>query len=530
MNHWFIKQFASALLIFFFFKVFSWRSKRSSTVSSKNPPEPAGAWPIVGHLPLLMAGGKELPHVTLAAMADKYGPAFIIRMGTYRALIVSSWEIEKECYTTNDRVFAPRPRIYDSSRTLRLQPFFVWVRPYGPYWREMSKIVNQELLSNSRLDLFKHVWDSEINSSIKKLYEVWGKTSIGGAEPVLVELKHWFADLTLNIIVKLIAGKPGHYHVDKYYTTSSSNMRIEDKVAEAARRYHKQFRDYFRLVGQFVVGDAVPILRWLDLGGYEKEMKITRRDLGVLMDEWLEGHKRKTTSADDDNDKSRERKDSMDVMLSVLDNKNKVLSQYFDADIINKSICLAITLLVNNPHFLKKAQDELDIHVGRERQVQESDIKNLLYLQAIVKETLRLYSGPLTGLREADEDCVVAGYHIPAGTRLIVNTWKIYRDPRVWSDPLEFQPERFLTTHKDMDVKGKNFELLPFATGRRACPAMSLALQIVHLSLVRTIHAFELKLPTDIPLDMTESAGLTNLKATPLEVLLMPRLPPNLYN
>nr|BBD34762.1 putative cytochrome P450 [Eschscholzia californica subsp. californica] len=509
---------ASALLLFF--KLFSWRSKRSSKSSNrdnlKQPPEPAGAWPIVGHLPHLMAGGRDLPHVTLAAMADKYGPAFIVRMGTYKALIVSSWEIEKECYTTNDRAFASRPRLIALEHLGYNHSLFGFA-PYGPYWREMRKIITQELLSNSRLDLFKHVWDSEINSSIKKLYEIWEKSSSsgdgGGAQPVLVEMKHWFADLTLNIIVKLVAGKPGLYRVDKYTSSTISNIAIEDKVAEAARRYHKQFRDFFRLVGQFILGDALPFLRWLDLGGYEKEMKRTRKELGVLMDEWLEAHKiKRLTPMENEGDKGREHKDFMDVMLSVLDNNNTELSKYFDADTINKSTCLgmiaggsdtpmvilvwALTLLVNNPHLLKKAQDELDIHVGRERQVQESDIKNLLYLQAVVKETLRLYSGPITGLREADEDCVVAGYHIPAGTRLIVNTWKIHRDPRVWSDPMEFQPERFLTTHKDMDVKGKNFELLPFATGRRSCPAMSLALQIVHLSLVRTIHAFDFKLPT----------------------------------
>lgn len=76
----------------------------------------------------------------------------------------------------------------------------------------------------------------------------------------------------------------------------------------------------------------------------------------------------------------------------------------------------AISLLLNNPHVLKKAQQELDIHVGEERQVTESDISKLVYLQAIVKETLRLYpAGFLGGTREFSQDCKLSGYHIPKG-------------------------------------------------------------------------------------------------------------------
>ena len=75
---------------------------------------------------------------------------------------------------------------------------------------------------------------------------------------------------------------------------------------------------------------------------------------------------------------------------------------------------------------LKTAQEELDKQIGRDKWVDESDIKNLHYLQAIVKESLRLYPpGPVTALREATEDCQIAGYDIPKGTRLIVNIWKL---------------------------------------------------------------------------------------------------------
>ena len=191
----------------------------------------------------------------------------------------------------------------------------------------------------------------------------------------------------------------------------------------------------------------------------------------------------------------------------------------------------ALSLLLNNREALKKAQEELDIHIGRERQVKESDMKNLVYLQAILKETMRLYpAAPLLVPHESMEDCTLVGYHVPAGTRLLVNLPKLHRDPYVWVDPTEFRPERFLTTHKGVDVRGQHFELIPFGSGRRMCPGISFALQVTQLTLATLLHAFEIANPSDEPVDMTEKVGLTNMKATPLEVILTPRLPSQVYS
>ena len=193
----------------------------------------------------------------------------------------------------------------------------------------------------------------------------------------------------------------------------------------------------------------------------------------------------------------------------------------------------ALALLLNNRDTLRRAQQELDEQVGRERQVKESDIKNLVYLQAVLKETLRLYpAGPLLMPHQSSEDCTVAGYHIPAGTRLLVNVSKVHRDPSVWPDPTAFRPERFLNgeAHQNVDVRGQSFELIPFGSGRRVCPGISLGLQVTQLGLASLLHGFDVtKLVSDEPNDMRETVGLTNLKASPLDVLVAPRLPTQAY-
>ncbi|KAB1224090.1 Cytochrome P450 82G1 [Morella rubra] len=148
----------------------------------------------------------------------------------------------------------------------------------------------------------------------------------------------------------------------------------------------------------------------------------------------------------------------------------------------------AISLLLNNPSVLKAAQKELDIQVGKDKWVQESDIKNLNYLQAIVKETMRIYPpGPVTGLREAMEDCTIGGYHVSKGTQLIINIWKLQRDPRVWSNPTEFQPE---------------------SSGRRSCPGITFGLQVVHLALARVLQGFDIATVGGRKVDMREGLGI----------------------
>nr|A0A0N7F297.1 RecName: Full=Demethylepipodophyllotoxin synthase; AltName: Full=Cytochrome P450 family 82 subfamily D polypeptide 61 [Sinopodophyllum hexandrum]ALG05144.1 cytochrome P450 family 82 subfamily D polypeptide 61 [Sinopodophyllum hexandrum] len=502
------------LLPCFFY--FVWKKPNNKI---KEPPQPAGAWPIIGHLHLLARG--DLPHKILSSFADKNGPVFKIQLGVHQALVVNNSEIAKECFTTNDRFFLNRPSGV-AAKIMGYNYVMLGVAPYGPYWRDMRKIIMLEFLSNRRLQSLKHVWHSEISISSKELYKLWETQNI---DFCLVDMKQWLADLTLNMSVKMVVGK-------RFFGSASASACEETESSNCP----KTLRNMFRLMGSFVLSDYLPYLRWLDLGGHEKEMKRTVKELDILFKGWLDEHKRKRLSGGKEDDDQ----DFMDVMLSILE-ESKLGN---DVDTINKTACLAIilggadttwatltwalSLLLNNPNALKKAQDELDLHVGRDRNVDESDLVKLTYIDAIIKETLRLYPpGPLLGPRVVTEDCTIAGYHVRAGTRLIVNAWKIQRDPLVWSQPHEYQPERFL--ERDVDMKGQHFELIPFGSGRRACPAISLALQVLPLTLAHILHGFELRTPNQNKVDMTETPGIVHAKATPLEVLVAPRISPKCF-
>nr|POE78942.1 cytochrome p450 82g1 [Quercus suber] len=374
--------------------------------------------------------------------------------------------------------------------------------------------------------------------------------------------------MTFNISLRIIVGK-------RFSATTYGEEKSE------ACRFRSAIKEALYLSGVFVLSDAFPHLEWMDHRGHVSSMKRTAKELDSVLEIWLAEHLQKRLEQKSDGDS-----DFMDVMLSSfpedveisghtrdiivkatalvqeLEQKSDGDSDFMDVmlssfpedveisghtrDIIVKATALillltgagststtltwAISLLLNHPSVLKAAQEELDMHVGKDKWVEESDMKNLKYLHAIVKETLRLYPpGPLTGIREAMEDCTVGGYFVPKGTRLLVNIWKLQRDPRVWSNPSEFQPERFMTTHANIDVRGQNFEYIPFSSGRRSCPAITYGMQVVHLALARVLQGFDMTTMASVKVDMLEGPGIALPKVNPLDVVLKPRLPLESY-
>ncbi|XP_022940488.1 cytochrome P450 CYP82D47-like isoform X2 [Cucurbita moschata] len=504
-------------LLFFLYALFT-ISRRSAAHRKKLPPECGGAWPVIGHLHLLST--KEPTHITLSKLADKYGPIFTFRFGMKKALIVSNWEIAKEVFTTKDRIFASRPKLA-ASNLLGYDYAMMGLSPYSPHWRHARKIATLELLTNHRLEQLQHIRAAEVQRWNNKLYELWVKRK---DEKLVVEMKNLFADITLNTIFMMVIGKR--------FSTAFDGHDGED--------CQKALRDVFELFGMFVPSDSFPFLWWLDFGGHQKRMKKTAKILDGAFEKFLKEHRQRRDRVK----LEMKEEDFMDVMISRVNEDGNLFS--FDGDTVVKATCLnmilggfdtmtvtmtwALSLLLNNEESLKKAQLELDEQVGRERQVQESDVKNLPYLQAIVKETLRLYpAAPLLVPHESMEDCTVAGYYIPAGTRLIVHAQKLQKDPSFWENPYEFRPKRFLTSQKNVDVRGQSPQLIPFGNGRRMCPGISFALQVMHLTLVNLLHGFNIGRMSEEPLDMEESFGLTSVRKAPLEVVLSPRLPAHVY-
>ncbi|KAH6810642.1 cytochrome P450 [Perilla frutescens var. frutescens] len=496
-----------------------WRRRRiRSSQNNNSAPEPSGAWPIIGHLHLL---GDKIPvSRILGGLADKFGPVFTLRLGVHRTVVVSSCEAVKDCFTTNDKVLARRP---SSTAGIYLGYNYAGFGfTHGPFWREIRKLVLMEVLSARRLDTLKLVREAEIATSFRELYEL-----VGEREEVVIS--DWFEQLTLNTIMMMIAGK-------RYAEKDENDAETAD-----ARSFRNIIKQFMYISGQFVVSDSIPFppLKWLDFQGHIKSMKRIADELSIISEGWIDEHVERRRI-----DGLGTEQDFIDVMLSAIDDKflrfghtpktiikatilNLILA---GSDTTSTHLTWLLSVLLNNTRVMRQAQIEIDEKVGKDRWVQEADIRNLVYLHAIIKETLRLFPpGPLGVPHEAMEDCRVSGYHVPKGTRILVNVWKLHRDPRLWQEPDEFVPERFLTKHAEVDFTGHHHEFIPFGSGRRSCPGITFAMQVTHLTMARLIQGFKFRTPLDEPVDMTEGLGITLPKATPLRVLIKPRLAPIMY-
>ncbi|CAI0406973.1 unnamed protein product [Linum tenue] len=499
-------------------------------------PEIPGSLPFIGHLHLL--GGKDMLARKLAAFADKHGSMFTIRLGSYPTVVVSDFESMKDCFVKNDRALAARPP--STQGKILGKNFAVFgFASYGEYWRNVKKLIITEVLSLPRIKALRHVQVSEVDVLLRDLHlqcRSSNNSQLADDHHAQVVISDWLQNFVLNIITRMVAGK-------KYF----ENLADSVGVAEAGGRpVGELIREFMDVNGSLVLSDLIPILGWIDIKGMKKAMRRISKELDVIVDGWIEEHKVKRNKLGD----NLVPEDFIDVMLSVVDDKKKggkicyvsytnisiLCFMYIQAVIIAAADTTSVTLtwmlsnLLNNRRTMAALKQEMDEKVGKDRIVQDSDLENLTYLHAAIRETLRMHpAGPISVPRVASEDITIRGFHVPKGTRFFANFWKLHRNPEMFPEPDEFRPERFYDEEVKVDIYGRDFEYLPFGTGRRSCPGMNFGMQVVQLTAARLIQAFDFGTPFDLPVDMTEADSTTLAKEKPLEVVLTPRLSPELY-
>ena len=206
------------------------------------------------------------------------------------------------------------------------------------------------------------------------------------------------------------------------------------------------------------------------------------------------------------------------------------MQDIFFAGIGTASSVLDFTMaeLMRRPHLMEKLQAEVNSSVPEGLQlVSEADLTDMTYLSAVIKESLRLH--PVVPLLPhfSVASCSIDGHTVPAGLRVLVNSWAIGRDARYWEDAEEFIPERFIgdggAAH--VNFKGSDFQFLPFGSGRRMCAGVNFGIASVELMLANLVHRFDWEVPEGKKrgdIDMSEVFGLVvNRKH---KLLLVPKL------
>lgn len=438
-----------------------------------------------------------------------------LKFGSCPIVVASSVDMAKAFLKTQDVIFAGRPRTAAGKYTVYNYSDITW-SPYGPYWRQARKMCLMELFSAKRLESFEYIRNHETKCLLKGLFSDSGK---------VVDLKDHLSNVSLNVISRMVLGKK--------YTD-----RSEDAIV-SPEEFKTMLDELFLLNGVLNIGDWIPWLDFLDLQGYVKRMKAVSKKFDRFLEHVLDEHNARRRGV-----KNYVAKDMVDVLLQLAEDPHLEVKlerhgvKAFTQDLIaggteSSAVTVewAISEILRKPLVFEKAREELDKVIGKERWVEENDIPNLPYVQAIVKETMRMHPvAPMLVPRMAREDTKIDGYDIRKGSTALVNVWTIGRDPKLWENPNEFFPERFIG--RAIDVKGQSFELLPFGSGRRMCPGYALGLKVIETSLANMLHGFTWKLPDTMKreeLNMEEIFGLSTPRKIPLKAIPEARLAHHLY-
>lgn len=429
-----------------------------------------------------------------------------MQLGFVPATVVSSPDAAEKFLKTHDLNFASRPHHEGSWHVAHEQRNLTFAK-YGPYWRNMRKLCTLELLSNHRINQFQSMRREELGL----LIETFKRAS---SDHVAVDFSSSVASTSANMSCLMIFGK-------KYLDKEFDDRGFKDVIQEL-----------LHIAAVPNLGEFFPLLGRLDLQGLTRRFKI----LGKVFDEFFEKIIDEHVLQSKD---QRPNRDLVDTMMEISQSgeaefefdRRHIKSVLLDLlvasmDTSATTVEWIFTELLRHPHVMKKLQKEIDEKVGRvSRTVEESDINEgggggLEYLDMVIKETYRLHPvAPLLLPHEAIEDCTIDGFHIPKKSRILINTTAIGRDPKVWKDPGTFFPERFAGNNNNVDIRGRDFRLIPFGSGRRSCPGLQLGLTVVRLMVAQLVHCFDWELPNGMKpeeLDTNEVFGLVTARANHL--------------
>ncbi|KAK4478879.1 hypothetical protein RD792_014385 [Penstemon davidsonii] len=474
---------------------------------TRKPPGPRGL-PIIGNLHQL----KEPLHENFWRLSRKYGPLLYMKLGSRSVLVANSSRMAQEILKIQDINFCSRPAKL-CFRKMTYELLDIAFSPYSEYWREMRKVCVLHLLSAKRVQSFRPIREDEVSRMVQKINQKASSFD-------MINMSDMITSLTSTIICRVAFGI-------RYEQDSDESKRFNHLIDEFQVAHNDfYFSDYFPLIG-WLHDKLTGKIDNLDRICMEWDSFYQQ-----LIDEHLHPDRPKSTNDD-----------IIDILLKLREEglgpsyghnmdhiKAIIMNIYFaSADTIATTTIWTMTTLIKYPAVMKKAQEEIRtlLSLRNKKMVEEEDIVvvGLPYLNAVIKEATRKHTTtPLLMPRETIEKCTIDGFEIPAKTLVYVNVWAVGNDPLLWENPEDFMPERFLDDERKLsiDLKGQDFELMPFGVGRRGCPGITMALATMQLVLANLLYLFDWDLPNGMKkedVDIEILPGMIVHKKSPLCVV-----------
>ncbi|CAI9115034.1 OLC1v1015868C1 [Oldenlandia corymbosa var. corymbosa] len=471
-----------------------WKNEGDAAQKKQLPPGPRKL-PIIGNMHQLMG---SVPHRALWNLARKHGDLMHLQLGEISTIVASSPSTAEAILKTHDLAFANKPNLLVAEIML-YNGLDMGFAPHGYYWREIRKICTVELLGDKNVRSLSSIRQDKVAklvSSIRDEVPLQSRQGINVTEKIF--------SYTSSMVYKAVFGQAFGRHREEL---------------------QKLMKEVLLHASGLDVADVFPSWKILHYLSSKPKLLELHKKLDKTLDTIIQEHVENPTGKNGEFGQE----DLIDVLLRIKQNGTSgelrfpitntnikaILLDMFIAGTETSSAVVdwAMAEMIRNRAVLARAQSEIRkslLLLGKET-IEENDVQRLSYLQAVIKETLRLHPPtPLLMPRNSREQCKIEGYIIPPNTRAMVNVWAIGRDPRYWDDSESFRPERF--EEKYVDFVGTNYEYLPFGAGRRSCPGTSFGLANVEVPLANLLYYFDWKLPDGIKSidnDMTETNGIT---------------------
>lgn len=489
-----------AIPLLLFFLLF-----RSSSSSKKLnlPPGPPG-YPVVGNLFQVAFSGKPFFQY-IRDLLPIYGPIFTLRMGTRTMIVVSSNELAYEALIEKGPIFATRPMENPTRIIFSSNKFSVNAAYYGGVWRSLRRNMVQNMLSSARVKEFRRTRDLAMDRLVERLTAE--AAANGGAVWMLRNARFAVFCILLDMCFGVEMDEETIQSVDDMMKSVLIVLdpRMDDFLPILSPFFSKQ-RKRVQEVRKKQIETLVPLI--------EKRRELIQNPnaaaasfayLDTLFDLKIEGRKSAPTNPE----------------LVTL------CSEFLNGgtDTTATAVEWAVARLIENPSIQTKLFDEIRSTVG-EKKVDEKDVERMPYLNAVVKELLRKHPPTYFALTHAvTEPTKLGGYDIPTTASVEFFSAGIAEDPKVWTEPLRFDPDRFFKGREEADITGvTGVKMMPFGVGRRICPGLAMATVHVNLMLARMVQEFEWSgYPDPTKVDLTEKLEFTVVMKNSLRARIKPR-------
>ncbi|KAI1193754.1 cytochrome P450 [Nemania serpens] len=471
--------------------------------SNKHLPKGPKGIPFLGSFPFL----THYPELMLDKWAERFGSLYSLWLGNQLFIIISSPEIAKDLMITNGAVFSSRKEMFIKSQTV-FAGRGITATPYNDRWRKHRRIAARWLHPKA-VDDYTPILDREATDMVRLLLVDGQRGS------VLVNPQPYAGRCSLNNMLTIVFG--------------TRTMSVSDPLVGKALRLSREFMNCTGPVSNLV--DFSSLLQKLPSRLQKRGQKL-HEDLvdtygGMIFDINRQIHL------------GRHVPDSLaKTMLSIRDEEElddldmAILASAFMIGGVETTASIMQWFLALAPSHVevqKRAQEELDRVVGRDRLPNVDDESKLPYCHAIVKEIERSHNPFWLGTPHvASQDFTYNGHFIPQGAVCVLNTWTMHHDPERYPDPMAFEPERFLhdglTSAQSSNVADPTQrDHWMFGAGRRICPGMWVAEREIWLTVSRMLWAFDMEASPDHPIDLKEYDGLSGRSPVPFKVYLKPR-------